>query len=184
MTNPTTVIFESHATSTDNEAGLASGHNDVALSELGVAQAKELGRRRQNEHFDAIFCSDLQRSYRTAELAFGAASSVIKDPRLRECNYGGLTQRPASEVEAQKAAHIHEPFPRGERYADTMVRMRSFLDDLGRDYPGKRVMIIGHRATQYGLEHWLNHVPLAQTVTAPWSWQPGWEYALAQNYPA
>jgi broad specificity phosphatase PhoE len=39
------IIFEAHATTLDNEAGLASGHNDVALSELGVKQAKEHGER-------------------------------------------------------------------------------------------------------------------------------------------
>ena len=53
-----TIIFESHATTFDNEAYLSSGHNDVALSSLGEKQAKELGERRKNEHFDAIFCSD------------------------------------------------------------------------------------------------------------------------------
>jgi broad specificity phosphatase PhoE len=29
------VIFETHATTLDNEAGVCSGWNDVALSELG-----------------------------------------------------------------------------------------------------------------------------------------------------
>lgn len=66
-----TIIFESHATTFDNEAHLSSGHNDVALSPLGIKQAKELGERYKNVHFDVIFCSDLQRSYKTAEIAFG-----------------------------------------------------------------------------------------------------------------
>ena len=37
-----TIIFESHATSFDNENHLSSGHNDVGLSSLGEKQAKEL----------------------------------------------------------------------------------------------------------------------------------------------
>lgn len=31
-----TVIFESHATTFDNEAHLSSGHNDIELSPLGI----------------------------------------------------------------------------------------------------------------------------------------------------
>jgi len=56
--------------------------------------------------------------------------------------------------------------------------MKAFLQHLLKEYDGKRVIIIGHRATQYGLEHWLNVVPLGEAVTAPWSWQPGWAYEL------
>jgi len=39
-------------------------------------------------------------------------------------------------------------------------------------------MIIGHRATQYGLEHWIKGVPIKDVVTASWKWQPGWKYEL------
>lgn len=82
------IVFESHGTTTDNEAHLSSGHKDVKLSTLGEKQAKELGERYIHQGFDAIFCSDLQRSYKTAELAFGDKFPIIKDPRLRECDYG------------------------------------------------------------------------------------------------
>lgn len=78
----THIVFEAHATSLDNEADLASGHNDVALSKLGEQQAKELGDRYSGQQFDAIFCSDLQRSYKTAELAFGNRFPIVKDVRL------------------------------------------------------------------------------------------------------
>ena len=171
-----TIIFESHSTTVDNEAHVSSGHADVALSDLGLTQSRELGERRGVEHFDAIFCSDLQRSYRTAALAFGDAFPILQDARLRECDYGDLTQHPSAEVDAEKSRRIEVPFPNGESYEDCVKRMKSFLDDLRRDYDGQRVMIIGHRATQYGLEHWINGVPIAEAVTAPWKWQPGWEY--------
>ena len=38
------LFYSPHATSVDNEAGLASGHADVPLSGLGRRQARELGR--------------------------------------------------------------------------------------------------------------------------------------------
>ena len=162
------IIFEAHGTTHDNEAHLSSGHNDVELSPLGVQQSKEMGERYRDDHFDAIFCSDLQRAYKSAEIAFGDKFSIIKDARLRECDYGDLTRRPSDEVTPKKSKRIHEPFPNGESYEQTSERMKSFLQDLLRDYNEKRVMIIGHRATQYGLEHWIKGFPLEEIISAPW----------------
>src|SRR3989344_5242160 len=171
-----TIIFETHATSLDNERHLSSGHNDVALSELGIRLAKELGERYKSDHFDVIFCSDLQRAYKTAELAFDDLYQIIRDPRLRECDYGDFAQKPSSVVEPEKARRISEPFPNGESYEQTTERMHSFLADLLKNYDDKRVMIIGHRATLYGLEHWVKGVSIKDAIAAPWQWQPGWTY--------
>lgn len=79
-----------------------------------------------------------------------------------------------------KPEHIATPFPNGESYEQTASRIKSFLEDLNRFYDGKKVMVIGHRATQYGLEHWINGATLVNTVTAPWKWQPGWAYKLTE----
>jgi broad specificity phosphatase PhoE len=172
------VIFEPHATSLDNEAGLASGWNDVELSVLGERQAVEMGERYSEQKFDAIFCSDLQRSYKTAQLAFGNKYPIIQDKRLRECDYGELTQADKDIVNGEKGKRVSEPFPGGESYVEACARMEDFLQDLRRDYAGKRVLIIGHRATQYGLEHIILGKPIAEAVTASWKWRPGWQYEL------
>ena len=95
-----------------------------------------------------------------------------------ECDYGDLTQHPSEEVDAEKPNRIHKSFPNGESYEQCAERMKSFLDDLQKNYDGKRVMIIGHRATQYGLEHWILGKPLEEVIPAPWKWQPGWTYSL------
>jgi broad specificity phosphatase PhoE len=171
-----TIIFEAHGTTFDNEAHLSSGHNDVALSPLGEQQSREMGERYKDDHFDAIFVSDLQRAVRSAEIGFGDKWPIVKDSRLRECDYGDLTQHPSEEVEVEKPKRIHEPFPNGESYEQTTDRIRSFLADLAKNYDGKRVMIIGHRATQYGLDNLINGIPLEQLVSAKFKWQPGWEY--------
>jgi len=175
----TTIIFEAHSTTIDNENHVSSGHHDVELSELGIKQSKELGERYKTDCFDAIFCSDLQRSYKTAEIAFkGRGLNIIKDARLKECNYGDLAQCPSEQKDKEKSNRITTPFPNGESYQQTAQRMKSFLQDVLKNYNNKKVMIIGHRATQYGLEHWLNGILLKQAVTSPWSWQPGWTYHL------
>jgi broad specificity phosphatase PhoE len=56
--------------------------------------------------------------------------------------------------------------------------MKSFLDELKKNYDGKRVMVIGHRATQYGIENYVNGVPLETLVTTKFKWQPGWGYEV------
>ncbi|OGE64090.1 hypothetical protein A3J13_02375 [Candidatus Daviesbacteria bacterium RIFCSPLOWO2_02_FULL_36_8] len=170
------IIFETHSTTLDNEAHLSSGQNDVVLSPVGEKQAKELGERCKD--LDAIFCSDLQRSYKTAEIAFGRKFPILKDKRLRECDYGDLTGHPNEEVDGVKVDHITLAFPNGESYNDCMKRMKEFLDELKKNYDGKRVIIIGHRATQYGLEHLIKGKSLEELIKTPFKWQPGWTYQI------
>ncbi len=137
-----------------------------------------MGKRYRDQHLDAIFCSDLQRSYETARLAFGDTFPIIEDKRLRECDYGDLTRIPMPEVEKMKEEMIAKPFPKGESFEDTSKRIKSFLHDLSGEYDGKTVMIIGHRATQYGLDEHIKGMSLKEAVLAPWKWQPGWMYLL------
>ncbi|MDD5357493.1 MAG: histidine phosphatase family protein, partial [Candidatus Pacebacteria bacterium] len=141
--------------------------------------ASELGERYASAYFDTIFCSDLERSYKTAEIAFrGRNFPIIKDPRLRECDYGDMEGVSREIIKQERVRRIKTAFPNGESYEDTSHRMKEFLRDLSKNYEGKKVMIIGHRATQYGLEHWINRIPLEEVVTAPWKWQPGWTYVM------
>ena len=72
-----TIIFEAHGTTFDNEQHLSSGHFDVALSPLGIRQSKEMGGRYKDDQFEAIMCSDLQRSYQSAEIAFGKRFQIV-----------------------------------------------------------------------------------------------------------
>ncbi len=174
-----TLVYETHATSLDNEAGLASGWFDVALSPMGEEQARLLGERRRRDHLAAVFCSDLSRSFRTAEIAFGERSlPIIRDARLRECNYGDLTRQPASEIEQRRVRHLIDPFPSGESYGQAVGRVSEWLTEVTRQFADCTVLVIGHRATFYAFEHVLNDVTLHDAVTRPWTWQPGWTYQI------
>jgi broad specificity phosphatase PhoE len=173
------LVFECHATSLDNEAGLASGWFDVALSTTGEDQARTLGARWRDDHPAVVFCSDLSRSFRTAEIAFGDRSlPIIRDARLRECDYGDLTRRPTREIEQRRLLHLLDPFPNGESYQQVVDRVSGWLGEAMRHIDGGTALVIGHRATFYALEHLLNRVTLHEVVTSPWIWQPGWTYHL------
>lgn len=64
------VTVETHATTEDNEAGIATGWLPGRLSAAGKAQAGELGHRRADGGYDAIFSSDLVRAVETVRIAF------------------------------------------------------------------------------------------------------------------
>ena len=173
------IVFETHSLSTDNERGVATGWLDGALSERGGELARELGERRRDDRIAAVFTSDLGRAVETAEIAFGGTGiPIYRDARLRECNYGSLNGLPADLVAAERHKHVHVPFEGGESYADVVERLRSFLYDLGRAWNGSRVLLIGHSATRWALDHLLLGVPLEELVEAPFDWQEGWEYVL------
>ena len=56
--------------------------------------------------------------------------------------------------------------------------MKDFLNEAKVKYAGKRIMIIGHRATQYGLDNLINGVPLEKLTATHFKWQPGWGYKV------
>lgn len=160
----------------DNEAGIASGHADAPLSPVGERQAAELAVRYPD--IREVWCSDLQRSYRTAEIAFGSRSDVIihRDARLREVDFGAMTRSASQQIETNRGQYIATPYPDGESYLDVCRRVAAFLHDT----PAAE-LLVGHRAIWYALEHLLKGRDLTQVVTAHWRWQPGWRYQGASR---
>lgn len=56
--------------------------------------------------------------------------------------------------------------------------MRCFLADVATEHESGRIVVIGHGATRWALEHLLEGVPLEELVSAPFEWQVGWLYEL------
>ena len=172
------VVFETHSTSVDNERGIATGWLRGRLSERGKRQAEELGRRRRDDGLGAVFTSDLARAVETAEIAFaGSELPIHRDARLRECNYGELNGAPVAKLDAVRLRHLDEPFPGGESYREAVARVGDFLAELERA-DDERVLLIGHAATRWALDHLVDNVPLEELVAAPFDWREGWEYRL------
>lgn len=176
------LVFETHSLSTDNERGIATGWLDGALSARGRELAQELGQRRRADGLAAVFTSDLGRAVETAEIAFGGSGiPIYRDARLRECNYGDLNGLPGDLVAAEQSKHLEAPFVDGESYTDVVERVRSFLLDLGHAWDGSRVLVIGHSATRWSLDHLLLGIPLADLVGAPFEWREGWDYTVGDQ---
>lgn len=183
VTRSITIFFEAHATSLDNELGIASGQRDSPLSCLGRAQAIELGRRYREVGLSFVYCSDLLRSRSTAEIAFSDRRHLIRvDPRLRECDYGALTGKPQKEIAESRKQFVNKSYPGGESYIEAVERIRCFLSDVWcQAATGYPALIIGHRATQYGLECTLCEKDLVDVVGEVWAWQPGWVYMMQSD---
>jgi broad specificity phosphatase PhoE len=172
---PMKLWFETHSTSIHNEQGIASGHLDPPLSEKGCLQAAQLGERYSELPLFLVYSSDLRRASLTADIAFSVRELPRRvDRRLRECDYGAWSGCPVRQLDATRLRFVDEAFPGGESFRDVVRRVEAFLTDLARE--NEPVLIIGHRATWYAIEHLLGGKDLRQLVVSSWVWQPGWEY--------
>jgi broad specificity phosphatase PhoE len=171
------VVYETHSTTEDNEAGIATGWLPGKLSATGREQARELGERRRDDGLSVVFIPDLWRAVETAAIAFaGSSVPIVEDARLRECNYGELNGTP--EPLDDRAAHIDLPYPGGESWRQAVERVAGFLGELRRDRDGKRVLVIGNVATRLALAVVAGGQELEAALAEPFVWQPGWEYVL------
>lgn len=173
------IIFETHSVSEDNEHRIASGWHHSRLSENGRLLAKELGERRCNDGIQAVFTSDLRRALETAEIALGDTSiPILHDWRLRECDYGEQNGMPSAELHRTRRQHLDEPYPAGESWRQAVQRVGHFLNDLHLRWEGSRLLVIGHLATRWAFEHYLNGVSLEYLAESEFNWCPGWEYLM------
>ena len=176
------ITYFVHGTTTDNQKEISSGWFDVGLSKLDIQQSKELWDKVKDKNFDVVFCSDLKRAVNSAELTFKDKIKIIQDKRLRECNYGKYNAQPSEIVEPMQEKNITKRFPDGESYEDVKKRISDFLDFLKKNYDGKSVAIVAHKAPQLVLDVLLKNKTWEQAFTDDWrkrkAWQPGWEYIL------
>src|SRR5215831_19212597 len=177
---PIQIVFETHSTTLDNEQGRATGWLPGRLSERGREQARQLGRRRTRDGITTVFSSDLARASQTATAAFGRSPiPVLYDWRLRECDYGHQNGMPVAELHAGRREHLDHPYPGGESWRQAIARVGRFLDDLPLRWQNQRVLVIGHVATRWGLDHLIGEVPLEDLIDQDFAWQEGWEYQLS-----
>ena len=76
--------------------------------------------------------------------------------------------------------NISERFPDGESYEDVKTRIADFLDFIKKNYDGKSVAIVAHKAPQLALDVLLKGKTWEQAFAEDWrkrkAWQPGWDY--------
>jgi 2,3-bisphosphoglycerate-dependent phosphoglycerate mutase len=136
---------------------------DVPLSPTGVRQAEALRDRLYADRPDVVLSSPYRRATQTAEIAgAGLGLPVGLDERLRDRELGvielltGLGVRRRYPEEAERRRRLG-PFyyrpPGGEAWTDVALRLRSFLTDLRRDHPDRRVLLFAHEAVVFLLRY-------------------------------
>jgi len=74
--------------------------------------------------------------------------------------------------------HVDEPYEGGESWRQAVERVGRFLTDVPLRWDGARILVIGHTATRWGLDHFLAGRRIEELVTADFAWQEGWEFQL------
>jgi len=143
---------------------IAQRDMDVPLSPLGERQAEALGawigRLPKPERPTAIVTSPYVRAESTGRLAIEAAGyrpgdiDFAVDERLREREFGildrltksGMRTRFPEQAEFREflGKFYHRP-PGGESWADVVLRLRTLLMTLTRDYEDERVLVVTHQ---------------------------------------
>jgi broad specificity phosphatase PhoE len=131
------------------------------------------------QDFDAVYSSDLRRAVKSAKLAFGDKYEIRTDERLRECDYGEMTQE---KFTWDIKDYIENSYPNGESYRDVEKRMKDFLRFLKENHAGDKVAVVAHQAPQLALEVLTKDKTWEEAIEDDWrengEWQPGWIYRL------
>lgn len=136
---------------------------DVPLSELGERQARALGGWFRALGPDGqptvVLFSPYIRARATAsevldQLGRDRLGAVVADERLREKEFGILDRLTPLGIRdkypelAEQRQHVGKFYfrpPGGESWCDVILRLRSTLDTISREYRGERVLIVAHQ---------------------------------------
>ena len=130
------------------------------LSEPGKQQAKALAETRQGGV--VIVCSDLARSYDTAmAVARQKGLQPVATPLLREMDWGIYTGKIADEMD-------FTTLPESVETIEALYkRAGDFVDFLKKEFPGKRILAIGHGGFNRAIVVQLEKLPPEKILSLP-----------------
>jgi 2,3-bisphosphoglycerate-dependent phosphoglycerate mutase len=154
------LVLVRHGQSDWNLKNLFTGWRDVGLTEQGIKEAREAGRKlkAQGLTFDVGFTSALKRAQATLDLMLEELGQtglpVVKDQALNERDYGdlsGLNKDDARKKWGEEQVHIWRRSydiapPGGESLKDTLARALPYYvtEILPRVLRGEHVLVSAH----------------------------------------
>ena len=134
---------------------------DVPLSELGKTQAVALGtwfgQLPGDERPQVVLSSPYIRARQTAKLLIESSGLDLRlrvDERLREKEFGIIDRLTKFGIRAKypelsaQRSHVGKFYfrpPGGESWCDVILRLRSVLEMVTREYGGCRVLVVAHQ---------------------------------------
>ena len=142
------LYFTRHGQTVWNVANKICGATDVALTELGHQQAKELGNKILEEklQIDEILYSPLMRARDTAlEVSQITGIPAYEEKRLMEQNFGKYeaTARNGAEFQEMKKSFVNH-FGSGETMLHLAQRIYNLLDDIKEKSNDKTYLLVAH----------------------------------------
>ncbi|NMA61493.1 MAG: histidine phosphatase family protein [Firmicutes bacterium] len=168
----TRLILVRHGETVWNQERRYQGQQDSPLSPLGIRQAQETGKFLAREKIAAVYSSDLQRAWTTAQsIAKHHGLTPLADPRLREMSFGvweGLT-RDEIMIEypdlfyARYQDSLTTRIPNGELPPEVVLRFQDFLDDCLPNHEDETIVIVSHGGSLRLIIANLLHIPLEKS---------------------
>ena len=150
---PTRICLVRHGETEWNAARRIQGQTDISLNATGQRQAAAAGRWLKTAAIAALYGSDLQRAWVTAQ-AIGRALGLapVAVPEMRERRYGvfeGLTYAEAEQkfpagYAAFAGRNADYNFENGESLQTMFGRVTGKLQEIAAAHPGQNVVIVLH----------------------------------------
>lgn len=142
------LYFTRHGQTIWNVENKICGATDIALTELGHKQAKELGEKiiKEQLQIDEILYSPLMRAKDTAlEVSKITGIFASEEARLTEQNFGKYesTARNGAEFQETKKSFVNN-FGGGETMLHLAQRIYNLLDELKEKSEDKTYLLVAH----------------------------------------
>ena len=122
------------------------GRSEAHLTDFGRQQAAQMAGKVAETGVNLILTSPMERTRDTARIVAGRIGvPVMMEPRLIEQDFGSYEGRNMDDPEylAQRENLLWH-FPGGESTVQVIHRAYAVLEDVGRKYAGKTVLLVTH----------------------------------------
>ncbi|MBU2101159.1 histidine phosphatase family protein [Patescibacteria group bacterium] len=150
------IYLARHGQDEDNLSGILNGRRDNPLTEKGIEQANEAGKKAKELglKFDKAYTSPLKRTQKTAEIITESTNSpepeVLED--LIERDFGVMTGKPTSSIEESCAPDILKTdgityflSPEGaETFPDLIERAKKVLSNIKNEHQDGNILLVTH----------------------------------------
>jgi broad specificity phosphatase PhoE len=167
------IYIARHGETTWNAEGRIQGWSDPELSLLGYSQSLALLEHLKDQPLRAVYSSDLQRSYLTAQpIAQHLGLPILRQTELKEIGFGMLEGKNLFQFNEElknqwnrfKDDRFSYRIPGAENYTDVANRLKPFMERILHQHEGEEILIVGHRVVNRLLIGMFLDIPLEKTL--------------------
>ncbi len=159
----TTLYLMRHGETEDNVRRVIQGHNDSPLTQEGIAATRGRAKMLKGIMFDAIFCSDLERTRKSLEVLLEELDinvNVNYCADIREIDFGQLSGKKVEDVKDILLLHKKQTqrhYTDGESGDSFCKRVLSFVEMVLDVRKGGTILFMTHFGViETILKHYIN----------------------------